>query len=224
MNLDLRIPMGLMFSLVGIILAAFGLATNGDAALYAKSLGINANLWWGLVLFVFGLTMLLLGRLSQKRLAKLPPEPVVEGETRRGHCAAGAACRLGGGSAGSCRLLLKAPIGSNGPLQDGGKGRLYDLEAGRDRVVGQGPPGSLGKGPQHSCREDLAREVASRCSRPELQKDRHGPGYQAGEHRGRLGRIVGKALGTAELGNRLCEACRGVLAEAFDHRGEEGLF
>ena len=43
MNLDLRIPMGLMFSIVGIILTAFGLATRNDVALYARSLGINAD-------------------------------------------------------------------------------------------------------------------------------------------------------------------------------------
>jgi hypothetical protein len=84
MNLDLRIPMGLMFTLVGVILSVFGLATNGSA-IYAASLGINANLWWGLVLLVFGLMMFLLGRRSQARLAKLPPERVVEGEVRRGH-------------------------------------------------------------------------------------------------------------------------------------------
>ena len=85
MSLDLRIPMGLMFTLTGLILTFFGLATKGDAALYAKSLGINANLWWGLVLLAFGLTMFLLGRRGQKRLASLPPEPVEEGEVRRGH-------------------------------------------------------------------------------------------------------------------------------------------
>jgi len=85
MSLDLRIPMGLMFTLTGLILTLFGLATNGDAMLYAKSLGINANLWWGMVLLVFGLTMFILGRRSQKRLASLPPEPVEEGEVRRGH-------------------------------------------------------------------------------------------------------------------------------------------
>jgi hypothetical protein len=84
MSLDLRIPMGLMFTLVGAILVSFGISTNGDA-IYAKSLGINANLWWGLVLFVFGLTMLLLGRRSQKRLAKLPPEPADEGRGSHGH-------------------------------------------------------------------------------------------------------------------------------------------
>ena len=85
MSLDLRIPMGLMFTLTGLILAVFGMATNGSEELYAKSLGINANLWWGLVLFAFGLTMFLLGRASQKRLEKNPPPPVEEGEVRRGH-------------------------------------------------------------------------------------------------------------------------------------------
>jgi hypothetical protein len=85
MILDLRIPMGLMFTLTGLILTVFGFATNGNADLYARSLGINANLWWGLVLFAFGISMFLLGRRSQKRMASLPPEPSAEGESRRGH-------------------------------------------------------------------------------------------------------------------------------------------
>jgi hypothetical protein len=85
MILDLRIPMGLMFTLVGLILTVFGLKTNGDAVLYAQSLGINANLWWGIVLFAFGLTMFLLGRRGQKTLANLPPAPHPEDEVRRGH-------------------------------------------------------------------------------------------------------------------------------------------
>jgi membrane protein implicated in regulation of membrane protease activity len=84
MSLDLRIPMGLMFTLVGMILTAFGLATRGSA-IYAASLGINANFWWGLVLLVFGVAMLMLGRRSQKRLAGLPPEPVDERRSRLGH-------------------------------------------------------------------------------------------------------------------------------------------
>lgn len=86
MSLDLRIPMGLMFTLTGLILTAFGFATRGDAELYAKSLGINANFWWGLVLLVFGLTMFLLGRRGQKRLEEEPPPPVEEaGDRRHGH-------------------------------------------------------------------------------------------------------------------------------------------
>lgn len=56
MNLDLRLPIGLMFSILGALLSLFGLMS--DDAIYTRSLGINVNLWWGLVLLVFGLTML----------------------------------------------------------------------------------------------------------------------------------------------------------------------
>jgi hypothetical protein len=65
-------------------LVAFGISTDGEQ-IYAKSLGINVNLWWGLVLLAFGLIMLLLGRRSQKRLAKLAPAPAEKGQLRRGH-------------------------------------------------------------------------------------------------------------------------------------------
>ena len=65
MNLDLRIPMGLMFTFTGAIMTTWGIKTNGNA-IYAKSLGINANLWWGLVLLAFGLTMFMLGQRSQR--------------------------------------------------------------------------------------------------------------------------------------------------------------
>jgi hypothetical protein len=85
MNLDLRIPMGLMFTLVGVILSAFGLATKDRPGFYTQSLGIDVNLWWGLVLLVFGLSMFMLGRHGQKRLASLPPEQPEEGKARRGH-------------------------------------------------------------------------------------------------------------------------------------------
>jgi hypothetical protein len=85
MQLDLRIPMGLMFTFTGLILTIFGLMTNGDTALYAKSLEINANLWWGLVLLAFGLIMSLLGRRDRFRLEREPSEPVIDGEVRRGH-------------------------------------------------------------------------------------------------------------------------------------------
>ncbi|MGA2635740.1 MAG: hypothetical protein ABSF16_16010 [Terracidiphilus sp.] len=70
MDLDLRIPIGLMFALVGAILTAFGLKSDGNVALYAKSLGINVNLWWGLVMAVFGLTMFWFGQAGQMRVEK----------------------------------------------------------------------------------------------------------------------------------------------------------
>ncbi len=70
MDLDLRIPIGLMFALAGAILTAFGLKSDGNAALYAKSLGINVNLWWGLVMAVFGLAMFWFGQAGQMRSEK----------------------------------------------------------------------------------------------------------------------------------------------------------
>ena len=56
MKLDLRLPIGLMFSIFGVLLAGYGVAS--DPAIYQRSLGVNVNLWWGLVLLVFGLVML----------------------------------------------------------------------------------------------------------------------------------------------------------------------
>ena len=56
MTLDLRLPIGLMFSIFGVMLVGFGIVS--DAAIYQRSLGINVNLWWGVVLVVFGLVML----------------------------------------------------------------------------------------------------------------------------------------------------------------------
>ena len=67
MDLDIRLPIGLMFSIFGLLLAGFGLCS--DPAIYAEhSLGINVNLDWGIVLLVFGVTMLafaLRGRLHR---------------------------------------------------------------------------------------------------------------------------------------------------------------
>ena len=61
MQLDVRTPIGLMFTLVGIILTVYGAATHGSP-MYARSMGSNVNLWWGGLLLVFGLLMLVLAR------------------------------------------------------------------------------------------------------------------------------------------------------------------
>jgi hypothetical protein len=57
MGLDIRLPIGMMFTLLGVLLAGYGAATNSDD-MYKASLGININLVWGGVLFVFGAIML----------------------------------------------------------------------------------------------------------------------------------------------------------------------
>jgi len=72
MGLDIRIPIGLMFFVFGAILTIYGFMS--DSAIYARSLGININLAWGLVLLAFGASMLLLARRrgrSEKKTAAL---------------------------------------------------------------------------------------------------------------------------------------------------------
>ena len=64
MQLDVRLPIGLMFTIFGALLAIFGLVS--DPAIYERSLGVNINLRWGLVLFVFGVTMLILVRRASR--------------------------------------------------------------------------------------------------------------------------------------------------------------
>jgi putative Mn2+ efflux pump MntP len=60
MGLDIKLPIGLMFSIFGVILTILGIASAGDTELYAKSLGININLWSGLFMLLFGGWMLYL--------------------------------------------------------------------------------------------------------------------------------------------------------------------
>ena len=59
MGLDIRTPIGLMFTIIGglLTIASFFL----DPVVYSRSLGINVNLWWGLVMLVFGGLMLFFG-------------------------------------------------------------------------------------------------------------------------------------------------------------------
>jgi hypothetical protein len=67
MGIDIRLPLGILFFLLGLILVIYGIA--GDPSRYQRSLGINVNLYWGFVLLAFGVLMLVLGRRGAKRLA-----------------------------------------------------------------------------------------------------------------------------------------------------------
>ena len=64
MRLDIRLPIGLMFAILGAILALVGLFA--DRAIDARSLGLNVNLWWGLVLLAFGALLLWLAWRAQR--------------------------------------------------------------------------------------------------------------------------------------------------------------
>ena len=65
---DIRYPIGAMFSILGVILAVFGLV-SGRRIYEVHSLGINVNFGWGCVLLAFGLFMLLLACRARRRSA-----------------------------------------------------------------------------------------------------------------------------------------------------------
>ena len=76
MNLDIRTPIGLLFLIIGAMLVAFGAVTHfSDPSLYARSLDINVNLWWGLVMLIFGGAMFYYGRRATARLIAASQEP-----------------------------------------------------------------------------------------------------------------------------------------------------
>jgi len=64
LKLDIRLPIGLLFTILGALLAFYGVFS--DSSVYERSLGINVNLWWGIALLAFGGLMLLLSRRSMK--------------------------------------------------------------------------------------------------------------------------------------------------------------
>ena len=70
MGLDIRWPIGLMFSLVGLLMTVYGIVTRDDAEMYHRSLDININLIWGLILLVFGGAMLLLANRAKAKAAQ----------------------------------------------------------------------------------------------------------------------------------------------------------
>lgn len=67
MGFDIRMPIGLLFTLFGILLTGYGAATNGNAMYAEHSLGLNMNVWWGVALLAFGLVMLGLTRMRRKQ-------------------------------------------------------------------------------------------------------------------------------------------------------------
>ncbi|GAC1451931.1 MAG: hypothetical protein PVS2B3_17490 [Steroidobacteraceae bacterium] len=58
MGFDIRLPLGVMFTLIGALLTGYGLLS--DPATNERSLGININLWWGLALLVLAAAFLAL--------------------------------------------------------------------------------------------------------------------------------------------------------------------
>ena len=56
MGLDIRWPIGIIFTIYGVLLLAFGAVAN-PAMFEERSMGINIDVWWGLAMLAFGLFM-----------------------------------------------------------------------------------------------------------------------------------------------------------------------
>lgn len=67
---DIRIPIGALFALFGIILTLYGVFTWSDTKMYAVSEEIVINFWWGLVMTIFGAAMLYFGLRSTRRTTR----------------------------------------------------------------------------------------------------------------------------------------------------------
>src|SRR3954471_8638029 len=77
-SLDIRLPIGALFVVLGVMIGGYGLATAGDAAQYARSLSVNINLWWGIVMLVFGLLLLVAARRTPRTTVR-PADETPEG-------------------------------------------------------------------------------------------------------------------------------------------------
>jgi hypothetical protein len=80
MGLDIRLPIGGLFTVLGLLLTGYGLVTAGDAARYARSLSVNINLWWGAVMLLFGLLMLSAAARARRTASARPAEETPEGQ------------------------------------------------------------------------------------------------------------------------------------------------
>ena len=78
-GLDIRVPIGALFAVLGVMIGGYGLATAGDAGHYARSLSININLWWGAVMLVFGVLLLLASRRTGRPAGAHPTSESPEG-------------------------------------------------------------------------------------------------------------------------------------------------
>jgi len=66
MGLDIKLPIGLMFVIIGLLLTIYGFFTASDAGMYTKSLNVNINIWIGAGMLIFGGIMLLFVKRSKK--------------------------------------------------------------------------------------------------------------------------------------------------------------
>jgi hypothetical protein len=55
MGLDIRLPIGIIFTIYGAVLIIYGAVA--DLPTFVNSLGVNIDVWWGAAMLLFGLLM-----------------------------------------------------------------------------------------------------------------------------------------------------------------------
>ena len=78
-SFDIRLPIGGLFTALGLIVGGYGISTGGDAEAYVRSLGVNVNLWWGLVMLVFCVLLLVGASRAKGAASARPAAETIEG-------------------------------------------------------------------------------------------------------------------------------------------------
>ncbi len=81
-GLDIRLPIGWIFTALGVLLSGYALISGGAAANQprATSIDLDIDLWWGLVMLVFGIIMLIAAHLGHDRDTARPATETPEGQ------------------------------------------------------------------------------------------------------------------------------------------------
>ena len=77
-GLDIRLPIGGLFTLLGLLVGGYGVATANTGG-YERSLGVNINLWWGLVMLIFGVLLLTFASRARRETGAHPAAGSGEG-------------------------------------------------------------------------------------------------------------------------------------------------
>jgi hypothetical protein len=80
-GLDVRLPIGGLFTVLGIMLSGYGLIVGSGSASLSAGSSTNVNLWWGLVMLVFGVLLLLGAGLARRKLSVRPATETIEGQS-----------------------------------------------------------------------------------------------------------------------------------------------
>ncbi len=57
MGIDIKLPIGIFFSILGFVVMLSGILKKGEVL---EKLGFNFNLYWGIFIFIFGVIMVTL--------------------------------------------------------------------------------------------------------------------------------------------------------------------